>query len=87
MKRRQRTRAARATSLTIMIARRESRSASTPAAGPAKNVGTKRVSRANATASPFPVNSSSSEKSATTLSQSPICDTAFAAYSVRKARL
>src|SRR6267378_8370095 len=31
--------------------------------------------------------SGSSEKSATTLNQSPVCDTALAAYSVRKSRL
>jgi hypothetical protein len=61
------------------MVRRGSLSASTPAAGPAKNDGTKRVSSAMATASPLPVNSRSSEKSATTLNQSPICETALAA--------
>src|SRR5207248_5527208 len=41
------------------------------------NAGTKRVSNAMATASPAPVSSTSSEKSATTLNQSPICETGF----------
>ena len=40
-----------------------------------------------ATASPAPVSSTSSEKSATTLNQSPICETALAAKSRLNPRL